>query len=377
MENKVCISSCKDYDYARVKEILASQFETLGIKNLIFPGCMAVIKVNLVIRATPASGIITHPVVAAAAGTLLQEMGANVLIAESPGGPYTQGNLKANYHLGGYAEMAEQYGLALNYNCAYSEMEVPKGRRSKLFPIIDPILNADLIVDIAKLKSHCMTGMSGAVKNMFGCVPGLMKPELHCRFPEKEDFSEMLVDLCEALSPQLTIVDAITCMEGNGPTGGRPRAMGALLSSRSPYAADVACASLINMEPQKILMLQAAMQRGLCPRSVKELDLGEENLASYVLEDFLQPESKASDFIQRVPRVFRPLAKRIATPIPKIRTKGCVGCGKCAESCPRHTIQIVDHKAQINYNNCIRCYCCHEMCPRHAVDIKRFRLFHW
>ena len=82
--------------------------------------------------------------------------------------------------------------------------------------------------------------------------------------------------------------------------------------------------------------------------------------------------SRISDY---VPKFLRPAAKKILTPIPKIRESDCVGCGRCAQSCPQHTIQIVKHVAKINYQDCIRCYCCHEMCPERAIDIKRFSLF--
>ena len=100
------------------------------------------------------------------------------------------------------------------------------------------------------------------------------------------------------------------------------------------------------------------------------------NGSPFVMEaDFRMPESKPADFIARLPGFLRPLAARLATPVPKIRTAQCVGCGKCAESCPQHTITIENRKAVIHYDKCIRCYCCHEMCPKHVIDIRRLSLF--
>ncbi len=178
-----------------------------------------VIKPNLVVRAEPDSGAVTHPLVTAAAAACLQELGASVLIAESSGGVYTQAALRSIYTGTGYTEMARQYEVELNYDCSSGELKSSEGLRCQGFTVITPVLEADVVVDICKLKSHCMTGLSGAVKNLFGCVPGLMKPELHCRFPEKPHFGEMLTDLCCAVKPELCIVDGITAMEGNGPTG--------------------------------------------------------------------------------------------------------------------------------------------------------------
>ena len=220
-----------------------------------------------------------------------------------------------------------------------------------------------------------MTGMSGAVKNMFGVVPGLMKPELHCRFPDKKEFSEMLVDLCEAVRPHIAIMDAVMGMEGNGPSGGKPRFIGTLIGGINPYAVDMVCASIISLKPSDIFMLASAMERGLCPKTVEEIEILGSPLSNTVISDFLPPQSKSSDFIQYLPSFLRPLAAKIATPVPKIRTGKCIGCGKCAESCPQHTIEIKHKKAYIIYDNCIRCYCCHEMCPEHIIDIKRLALF--
>ena len=375
MDKRVYVAACDGYDFDTLKQQVDTIFDTLDLSSLIKPGMNVVMKPNLIMKSKPDTAIITHPQVAAAVGCKIQELGGRVTIAESGGGPYTSGLLKSSYALCGYEEIAKKHGFHLNTDCGYQPVEAPNGLRSRLFNIIDPIREADLIVDLAKLKSHCMTGLSGAVKNMFGSVPGLMKPELHCRFPDKTDFGTMLVDLCELVRPKIVFVDAVTAMEGNGPTGGRPRQVGALLAGTDPYCVDLISCHIMHMDPKTICMMQSAMERGLCPESLSELTVLGEDPDKFVVEDYLQPESRSTDFLTRVPKIFRPIATKITTPKPKIRTKDCVGCGKCAESCPQHTIEIKNRKAQIHYNKCIKCYCCHEMCPMKAVDIQRFSLF--
>jgi ferredoxin len=185
----------------------------------------------------------------------------------------------------------------------------------------------------------------------------------------------MLVDLCQTVRPHIVLVDAIDAMEGNGPSGGQPRHVGALIGGTNPYNVDLVGARLMHMKPEEIYMMSSAIERGLCPSDVEGLTILGEPLSRFVVEDFLQPESKSNDFIDRVPKILRPLADKIATPRPKIRTKDCVGCGKCAESCPQHTIAIRDKKAVISYGSCIKCFCCHEMCPAKAIDIQRLGLF--
>lgn len=373
---RVCLSACDTYDFEAVRAVLREQFDALHVEELLFPGCRVVIKPNLVLRSKPEEGAITHPaVVAAVAAELLERGAGSVTVAESPGGPYTPPLLRAIYDAGGYTEFAKTCGFSLNMDCSYAPLEVPAGKRSKLFDIIQPVLQADVLVDVAKLKTHGMMGLSAAVKNLFGCVPGLMKPELHCRFPDKAAFAEMLVDLCCALKPALCVVDGIVGMEGNGPTGGTPRPVGALAASRDPFAVDVVCAALIRQDPARVPYLRAGMARGVCSEHLEALELWGAPVETLAVRDFVQPESCSVDFLDWLPGFLRPLAEKIATPVPRIRTDHCVGCGKCAESCPQHTIHMESGHAVIQYRDCIRCYCCHEMCPKHVIDIKRFRLF--
>jgi uncharacterized protein (DUF362 family)/Pyruvate/2-oxoacid:ferredoxin oxidoreductase delta subunit len=375
MNSPVYLAGCDTYAAAEVQSSVNQIFESLSLDKLIQPNMQVVIKPNLVMKSKPEAAIITHPQIVRAVGEWVRDLGANVTIAESSGGPYLATALKSIYNTCGYTAMAAESGLTLNYDCGYGTIESPDGLRCKSFSIIDPIRSADLIIDIAKLKSHCLTVMSGAVKNMFGTVPGLMKPEFHCRFPDKRDFGMMLVDLCQTVRPHIVLVDAIDAMEGNGPSGGQPRHVGALIGGTNPYNVDLVGARLMHMKPEEIYMMSSAIERGLCPSDVEGLTILGEPLSHFVVEDFLQPESKSNDFIDRVPKILRPLADKIATPRPKIRTKDCVGCGKCAESCPQHTIAIRNKKAVISYGSCIKCFCCHEMCPAKAIDIQRLGLF--
>ena len=273
------------------------------------------------------------------------------------------------------SKVAEKYGFEIYYDCKFTEVEVPNGKICRNVNIVEPFLDADYIINIAKFKSHCMTMLSGATKNIFGTVPGLMKPELHFRYPEKDKFSSMLIDLAERFKPQLNIIDAIDAMEGDGPTGGVRCHIGLVITSRSSYSADVAAAHIMGADPMNILMLKEANSRGLCVSSVNELEIIGEDIASCVKADFKMPRTKGVDFAERVPKFLRPIVKKITTPKPVIKLKECIGCGKCAESCPRHTIVIKDRKAIIDYKNCINCFCCHEMCPMHVIDIKRFGAF--
>ena len=374
---KVWLSRCGGYSPEELLRQVEELFTALGVWDEIQPGMTVVIKPNLVMSSKPEAAIATHPALVAAVGKCVQKAGGQVLIVESPGGPYTPAAMKAVFRGCGYTDMAKECGFTLYTECKSREVSLPGAKRCRQLSVVEPFLTRDYLIDLCKLKTHSMVGFSGAVKNLFGTVPGLQKPELHCRFPEKQPFSEMLVDLCDFLKPDLCIVDGILAMEGNGPTGGRPRQLGVLGASKSPYALDVCAATMVGIQPESVLMLQDAHQRGLGPIAPEECQLVKEQIASLAQPDFLKAEASSTDFIDRLPKGLRPLAKKVATPRPKIREKECVGCGKCAESCPQHTIRIRDGKAKIDYKNCIRCFCCHEMCPKHVIDIRRWSLLHF
>ena len=373
MRNRVWLAQCPDYGQS-LEEKIEKAFDALQVWDKIRPGMKVVLKPNLVMSSKPEQAIITHPAFTAAVGKCVQKAGGRVIIAESPGGPYTPAAMKAMFRATGYRDMAEACGFTLYTDCKSREVTLPQAKRCRELSVVEPFLDRDYLIDLPKLKTHSMVGFSGAVKNLFGTVPGLQKPELHCRFPEREPFSEMLCDLCHFLGPDLSLMDGIWAMEGNGPTGGRRRDLYVIAGSESPWALDVAAASLVGLEPEKITMLWEGHERGYGPLDLSELELVGDPMETLLAPDFLKAEASSTDFIDRLPKFLRPAAKKLATPYPRIDKKRCVGCGKCAESCPQHTISLRDGKAVIRYQNCIRCFCCHEMCPKHVVQIKRLGL---
>ena len=373
MRNRVWLAQCPDYGQS-LEEKIEKAFDALQVWDKIRPGMRVVLKPNLVMSSKPEQAIITHPAFTAAVGKCVQKAGGRVIIAESPGGPYTPAAMKAMFRATGYRDMAEACGFTLYTDCKSREVTLPQAKRCRELSVVEPFLDRDYLIDLPKLKTHSMVGFSGAVKNLFGTVPGLQKPELHCRFPEREPFSEMLCDLCHFLGPDLSLMDGIWAMEGNGPTGGQRRDLHVIAGSESPWALDVAAASLVGLEPEKITMLREGHERGYGPLDLSELELVGDPMETLLAPDFLKAEASSTDFIDRLPKFLRPAAKKLATPYPRIDKKRCVGCGKCAESCPQHTISLRDGKAVIRYQNCIRCFCCHEMCPKHVVQIKRLGL---
>lgn len=367
------------YAPVETEQAVARLGELIGIGELVRPGMRVVIKPNLLMKRRPEETTTTHPEVVRGVIRLLRSLGVeaqNITIADSPGGLYTRAALSGIYTATGMRTVAAEEGVVLNDDYTSTELACPSPVRCHTFPIIRPVAEADLVISVCKLKTHCMTGLSGGVKNLFGTIPGLTKPDYHWRYPEKEDFCQMLVDLCETVRPAVTFCDAVESMEGDGPSSGKCRKTGMLLACRSPYQLDRALCRVIGRNQQDILTLKAAEERGLCAGEEEKLPIVGDELT--VFPDFVRPRTMSTDFLSKLPAplrsVCRPLVGKFFTSRPQIDTARCVGCGKCAESCPAHTIKIESGKAKIDHSKCIRCYCCHEMCPIHAIGIRQNRL---
>ncbi len=374
----VSVFNTGSYDDSEMEKAVRAHFDNLRLEKAISREMKIVVKPNLIARRDPEDAATTHPKFVKAIILHLQSLGCqNITIAESGGGPYNEALLKSLYEGCGMAAVAKETGVKLNLGTEVARIERP-GLATSYFTVIRPVAEADLIVSVCKLKTHSMTFMSGAVKNLFGCVPGLMKPELHMRYPDGEDFARMLLDLSLTVPKTISFVDAVDAMEGDGPTGGIKKHVGLTLCSWDIYALDLVNSAIIGARPADIPTVRQAIERGLCPDSLDKITFAGGCPSLTKAGPFIKPRAKQLDFSSSVPAPFAGIVKKAAAhmqPRPKINLKLCVGCGKCAESCPAHTIRILNGKAAIDNSKCIRCFCCQEMCPKKAVDIRRFSIF--
>ena len=366
----VSVQRTENYEEQPVQRAIDAHFAALELSTKLAPGTKVLIKPNLLSAKKPQQAATTHPMVVHCIIRALHAIGiTDITVADSCGGPYVAANLKNVYSACGYRALEEE--AVLNLNTEWREVETPPGFITRRFNLIEPVCEADYIINVAKLKTHSLTGLSGGIKNLFGCIPGLQKPEFHYRFPEIEGFSSMLLELAQTVKPTVTFIDAVSAMEGNGPNMGTPRDFGYIFASCDVFAQDFVLAEAIGLPPEQVVMLRLARNQGLC--SPEQTKLVGDPLIPVQLQ---LPDSITNDYLSGIPRFMRgPVgiaAKALLKPVPHILRERCVGCGKCAESCPQHIIQVKEKKAEIEERGrCISCFCCQEMCPAHAIVVRR------
>lgn len=362
----VRFAPCPDYSPEACRRAVAA---AAGSLEWVKPGMRIGVKLNLVHAAPPEAAATTHPALVGALVELLQARGATVVLGDSPGGLYTAAYLDRVYRSCGLTDL----GAELNHDCSIGQGTFPQGRVLRQFRYTAWLDGCDAIINFCKLKTHGMLAMTCAVKNLFGTIPGTMKPEYHFRFPQALDFARMLVDLQLYWKPQLHLVDAVVAMEGNGPTAGTPRPLGLVLGAENPFLLDEVCAPLIGLRPEQVLTQQAARERGLIP----ELPFPPE-LEPYRQTDFRLPPAKSTLFRSLLPgkagQALGAAVQKLISPRPVLTPEKCVGCGKCRDICPAKAITLENGKPRIDRSQCITCFCCQEFCPKGALEAKRTAL---
>lgn len=370
---KVALAQASDYGKSQIDEAVSSLFEQLGgIENLIKKGSAVFVKVNLVREMKPEKCGTTHPAVVQSICSYLKEKcGAVVTVGDSSGGPYTKAFMENCYRVTQMKDACEQSGALLNDDYGYSLQEI-NGLVLKQTEIVSAFLKADAVINIGKLKTHGFTGYTGCVKNLYGLIPGLVKSEIHGKFSNLYQFTDCIIDLERYASKRvnLHVLDAVTGMEGKGPTNGQPRFMGFLIASKNAYAADIAGVSLFD-DPFSMPIIKRAAQREIIKSDLTDIDCNFSLIEENFINDFDKVKVVYKDFLV-MPLWLASFIKKLATQKAVIGKEKCKKCGRCIAHCPQKTI-VKDKKgrAKIVQSNCIRCYCCQELCPFDAVNLKK------
>lgn len=363
----VNIVKCKDYDYDEVINSVKKCLEGLdGIKK-IKKGSRVLVKTNLLKKNKPEDAVTTHPYIVEGVVRYLQGMGCNVIIGDSPGGPFNKRILKGIYEASGLMGVQMRTNCELNYDVTTKDVYIENAKYLKQMKIVKVFDEVDYVISCAKLKTHGMMTFTGAVKNLFGVIPGVTKAEYHFKLNDPNHFANMLLDICDYIKPVFSIIDAIECMEGNGPSSGDIRKVGLIMASENPYLLDYWAVNIAGIDYKLVPTITESLKRGLLKESEMAIDVKSYNIAPFKL-----PNSININFIGgRVPQFVEEFINNSFRPLPIVHNEICISCRICADNCPAKIINMDSGKPIINTKKCIRCFCCHELCPKKAIDIKK------
>ena len=369
LDNTVVIIPCNSYDREAVSTAMKSIFEHLGGLHKLTENAQSIfVKPNILRSVKPETATTTHPEVIYSLIKSLVNIDKTVLCGDSPNFITMNKMVEGVYNIAGITNAVKEAGGITSSSAA--SVQVIGGEYLKTFHMLKAIKDSDMVINVAKAKTHAFAGYTGAVKNLFGVIPGPIKGEMHLRYPNASSFANAMIDICETVNAKLHIVDAIVGMEGPGPSSGTPKHLGVLVAGTNPYSVDEVVIELMGIDKTKIAQIKEARVRCLT-QGIEKINILGANIENHRANPPFEPAAPKDDFLNAFIKNILPPKMYIKFKKKPIVNEVCIGCGICAEACPPKTISIKNKKAVIDYSDCIKCYCCQELCPKSAISLNK------
>lgn len=368
----VASAQVADYEPGAVRDAVAGLVERLGgMARFVKPGQRVLVKPNLLAPMAPEKAVTTHPAVVDAVLALVIAAGGRPVVGDSPGVGRTETAAAAC----GLLPVLEKYGAPLADFTTEVVTHHPENTLGKVLTVARAVTEADVLITLPKLKNHGQMILTCAVKNQYGLIPGVLKGQYHFRFMDADRLADLLVDLNRAYRPALAVMDAVTAMEGDGPSGGDPRHVGVLAASDDVVALDLFACGLIGLDPDLVPTVRASRRQGFGPDRLEDVDVIGPAPDTLRVPGF-KPVGHLHDVLRiaPLPRPVLRWLRRQWAPRPVIVPSRCVGCNRCRDGCPVTPTAIdpaSSWRGRVDRHRCIRCYCCHEFCPARAIELKR------
>lgn len=366
MSSRVYTVHCSDY--TSVAGAITRLLDGLGgMATFVKPGQSVLIKPNLLTDARPDEAVTTHPEVVRAVIRAVKAVGASPWVADSPA---NVADLEKVWAKTGMEALCREESVALiNLEQSGSETVEEGGVR---FTIARSVLEADAIITVPKVKTHVLTGLTAAVKNMYGVVPGFQKTALHKRYPRAGEFGEMLAAVFGHVKPVLAVADGVVAMDGDGPSAGDPFPLGVMAASADAVALDTVLCGMMGMDPARLSYLAAAARRGFGVCDLRQIVVEGDGAKGIPARACRVPKTVPTALIpQWIVKVIEPLIWHR----PAFNDR-CISCGQCVKACPVTALQMKPgERPLLNAKACIACCCCHEICPVHAIEMAPSPLF--
>jgi len=367
MRKTIVVKKCEDYISEKIqKEIEDGLLLLGGIEKFINKDEKVLIKVNSLSSSRPETAVNTHPEFLRAVIKIIKKQTNEIYVGDSPA---PGNNFKSAAYKNGMLKVIEEEKVKLVEFREEIEIESKTKLVYKKFKVDSIIKKVDKIINLPKLKTHTLMYLTLCIKNMFGILPGMRKPEFHLKAGrDKELFAKILIDLYFSREPDLNIVDGIYGVEGNGPgTGGSPVKTGIILIGTDGFAVDEVAAEITGLDLDMIwtnvIYKKLILKKGKIEYEIK----GEkkENV-------FKKIKPPATDIKSSIPDFLYKFAKDIGLNKPVFIKEKCTGCLRCVNICPARALTYEKGKGvKCDYEKCIRCFVCHEVCPERAIDIKK------
>jgi len=341
------------YDYETLKPIIFEMIDTMG-KDQISRQSRVLIKPNFLLPAKPESAILTHPNVVKAVVEYVLGKGGRVLISDSP----VLGSFEKISKVGGYHQALA--GMDVEFKAFKTSVSTDIGSPFGHIEIAREAVEADVVINLPKLKTHALMLLTLGVKNIFGCIVGLRKPQWHLKSGvDREMFARLLAQIYQAINPAITIVDGILALEGQGPgKSGVPRHLGILAGGQNAFVVDMVICSMLGIDPDELPTLKAGKSLGLAGDAVYVN--GDFNM----VHNFVLPEIGPMTL---GPKPLNRFMRKHMLQRPVADNGVCNMCGECWQYCPAKSISQDTKAIHFDYDSCIRCYCCIEICPHGAL----------
>jgi uncharacterized protein (DUF362 family)/Pyruvate/2-oxoacid:ferredoxin oxidoreductase delta subunit len=354
---------CQDYGDDRVLSALRQSIDLIGgIQAYVRKGNRVLLKPNLLFGKSPEKAVTTHPSILRGMIQIVREAEGVPSIGDSPS-------------VGSLTWTAEKTGIkavADEMKCPLVEFNRPVlppkggGKTFKQLEVDQAVVEADVIINLPKFKTHSLTLLTLGVKNLFGCIPGPKKPLWHLRAGEdQKTFAKILLDVYEVIRPSLTLLDGIVGMEGNGPNSGRPIPIGLILASGDSLSLDQIVCDLLGISRESLLTNRVAFEQGM---GRDPIDVFGERVEDLKISNFQFPALSQPNW--KLPGFLSKALKNALTSKPTIDEEACKSCDRCAEICPPKALARRGKDLFFDYGQCIRCLCCLEVCPEGAISIK-------
>lgn len=365
--SRVAVADCPSYSPGDVESALVEVDEAMGgLSSFIKTGQTVLLKPNLFSAHPPEHAVTTHPELVRQVILLCAKAGAGrIWVGDSPVGAQDEKKLWSLTGMesavaGTTAELKSWHVQQKSITCGDDILAVPEWYNE-----------VDVIISLPKLKAHCLTTVTCGLKNVYGIVSGQAKLQFHMKYPSPFTMSTFLIRVFTKLKPHLTIADAVTVMEGNGPAHGHPLPVGVLLASRDTVALDAVGCMALRIQPSTVSMIRLASESNLGVMDESMIDCMGSGV-SRLHAARMRPSLLR--FLKYIPEPFFRLSTILWQLRPKIITKQCIKCGNCVKSCPKNTIHEYEHTGypRISQKNCIACFCCMESCPQGAIALQLY-----